>query len=182
MAEEKELSDTQKDNYERLLFAIAVYFSSTLGVDIKKVESYKDLTEGQRTFARKILEKDKTLLKHADSTERLEESEIVKDISKVAQASGNAKQVRWVTVGDGKVCEKCAAWEGKVLYLDDSMSPNVSDAIRSGGLHPRCRCALMELGTQEIPLNPINPRYETRKAANPSVYHSAPRSQGLVFL
>lgn len=81
MSEEKELSDTQKDNYERLLFAIAVYFSSTLGVDIKKVESYKDLTEGQRTFARKIYEEHRPFKRQVEADVRLDEAQVVKDVA-----------------------------------------------------------------------------------------------------
>ena len=58
----------------------------------------------------------------------------------------------------------------------------LQDAINDGFLHYNCRCALQEISTQEIPLKPLNPRYETRAAANPNVYHSSAASTGLVFL
>lgn len=84
--------------------------------------------------------------------------------------------VRWVTVGDDRVCPKCAAWEGKILYLDDALHPSVSDAIAAGGLHFSCRCSLQELGTSEIPIKEPNPRRDDRMRVNPSIFNTVPTS------
>lgn len=114
--------------------------------------------------------------------ERLTEQQIVEDISQLSQAKNDSKKLRIVTVGDDKVCPACAKWQGKVVSLDGSSSPSLDDATRDGFLHYGCRCALQEINTEEIPLKPLNPRYEARAAANPSVYHSSAASTGLVFL
>ena len=85
-----------------------------------------------------------------------------------------------MTVGDDKVCHKCMSWQGKVVSLDGNGEPTLQEAIDDGFLHYGCRCSLQELGTSEIPLNPLNPRYEARKAANPLAYNTTPTSL-LVF-
>ena len=36
--------DTKKDNYERMILAIAVLYASLLGVDIRSQDSYSKLT------------------------------------------------------------------------------------------------------------------------------------------
>lgn len=59
--------------------------------------------------------------------------------------------------------------------------PLVEDFINDHGFHPNCRCALLPIETSEIPLKKINPRYETRKAANPAAYNTAILLSELVF-
>ena len=87
-----------------------------------------------------------------------------------------------MTVGDDKVCEKCAKWNGTIISLDGSSRPTLQDAIDAGFLHYGCRCSLQELKTAEIPLNPLNPRYDERRRANPSAYNSSLNGKRLVFL
>lgn len=113
--------------------------------------------------------------------ERLTEQQIVEDMSQLSQAKNGSKKLRIVTVGDDKVCPACAKWQGKVVSLDGSSSPSLDDATRAGFLHYGCRCALQEISTQEIPLKPLNPRYEARAAANPAVYNSMLNGVVLVF-
>lgn len=59
--------------------------------------------------------------------------------------------------------------------------PLVEDFINEHGFHPNCRCSLLPLETDEIPLkSKINPRYESRRSARPDIYNSVPTTL-LVF-
>ena len=131
-------------------------------------------------FAEKIFKSDPELVKQVDSGTRISEEEIVRDMSKVAQVHSSSKRLRIVTVGDDRVCEKCAKWQGKEVSIDGSSRPSLQNAIDDGFLHFGCRCSLQEISTSEIPLNPMNPRFEARKAANPLIYNTVPTSV-LVF-
>ena len=178
---EKEAEETKKKNYERLLLAIAVLYSNQIGMDIKKQSTYADLTPGQKTFAKKMYEEVPDFAAQVNQGERMTEQQIVEDMSQLSKTKSNSSQVRIVTVGDDKVCPACAKWQGKVVALDGSSSPTLDDATRDGFLHYGCRCALQELPTAEIPLNPMNPRYGTRRAANPAAYNSSLNGVKLVF-
>ena len=177
----KEAEETKKNNYERLLLAIAVLYANQIGVDIKKQDDYSKLTSSQKTFADKIYKSNQLLQAQVESGQRITEEQIVQDVSQVAQTHSQSTVLRIVTVGDDRVCPACAKWQGKVISLDGSSRPSLQDAIDDGFLHYNCRCALQELSTKEIPLKETNPRYEQRKAANPAVYHCAARFNGLVF-
>lgn len=178
----KEVEDTKKKNYERILLAIAVLYADQIGMDIKKQSTYQQLTPAQKTFAKKKYEEVPGFSAQVNQGERLTEQQIVEDISQLSQTKNGSKKLRIVTVGDGKVCEHCKKWQNKIVSLDGSSKPTLQDAIDDGFLHYNCRCALQEISTQEIPLKPLNPRYEARAAANPNVYHSSAVSTGLVFL
>ena len=178
----KEAEQTKKKNYERILLAIAVLYANQIGMDIKKQSTYQQLTPAQKTFAKKKYEEVPGFSAQVNQGERMTEQQIVEDISQLSQTNNGSKKLRIVTVGDEKVCPACAKWQGKVVSLDGSSSPSLDDATRAGFLHYGCRCALQEITTTEIKLNKLNPRYETRAAANPNVYHSSAASTGLVFL
>lgn len=177
-----EAEETKKNNYERILLAIAVLYANQIGMDINKQSTYQQLTPAQKTFAKKKYEEVPDFSAQVNQGERLTEQQIVEDISQLSQTNNGSKKLRIVTVGDGKVCEHCKKWQNKIVSLDGSSKPTLQDAINDGFLHYNCRCALQEISTQEIPLKPLNPRYETRAAANPNVYHSSAASTGLVFL
>ena len=177
-----EAEETKKNNYERILLAIAVLYANQIGMDIKKQSTYQQLTPAQKTFAKKKYEEVPGFSAQVNQGERLTEQQIVEDISQLSQTNNGSKKLRIVTVGDGKVCEHCKKWQNKIVSLDGSSKPTLQDAIDDGFLHYNCRCALQEITTTEIKLNKLNPRYETRAAANPNVYHSSAASTGLVFL
>lgn len=177
-----EAEETKKNNYERILLAIAVLYANQIGMDIKKQSTYQQLTPAQKTFAKKKYEEVPGFSAQVNQGERLTEQQIVEDISQLSQTNNGSKKLRIVTVGDGKVCEHCKKWQNKIVSLDGSSKPTLQDAINDGFLHYNCRCALQEITTTEIKLNKLNPRYETRAAANPNVYHSSAASTGLVFL
>ena len=178
---EKEAEETKKKNYERLLLAIAVLYANQIDMDIKKQSTYQQLTPAQKTFAKKIYEEVPDFSAQVNQGERLTEQQIVEDVAQVAQTKNQSKLVRIVTVGDDKVCPACAKWQDKVVSLDGSSKPTLDDATRAGFLHYGCRCALQEINTKEIPLKPINPRYQTRRAANPDAYNSSLNGVKLVF-
>ena len=178
---EKEAEETKKKNYERLLLAIAVLYANQIDMDIKKQSTYQQLTPAQKTFAKKIYEEVPDFSAQVNQGERLTEQQIVEDMSQLSQAKNGSKKLRIVTVGDEKVCQHCQKWQNKIVSLDGSSRPSLQDAIDDGFLHYNCRCALQEIATTEIKLNKLNPRYETRAAANPAVYHCAARFNGLVF-
>lgn len=154
-----------------MMLAIAVLFSDTLKVDIRKQDEYSKLTPAQKTFVQKIADEHPVIQEHINQPQRVTEQQIVQDVAQVAQTDAKAKTVRIVTVGDASVCEKCHAWENREVSLDENVHPSLQDAINGGFLHYGCRCSLQEIKTAEIPLNKINPRYDERRAANPAAYH-----------
>lgn len=62
----------------------------------------------------------------------------------------------------------------------DGVHQTVQDFINGHGFHVNCRCSLQEIDVGEKPLNPLNPRYDARRAANPGAYNSCENSR-LVF-
>lgn len=176
--EEEFLTETQMDNFERAALAVAVLYSTPLGVDIETQDEYAKLTPAQKTFAEKVIEDTPTLKKAVEADERLDERKIVEEVAGIAKRRGGAKKMKIVTVGDDKVCEKCGKWQDVEVWLDaEDGSPNLDEAIRDGFLHYGCRCALLDVGTAEIPLKEPNPRREERAAANPTAYQSAPKAE-----
>ena len=95
------MTDQQKDNYERLLLAVALYYSGVLGIDVTSVDSYSKLTEQQKTFAKKVVEQNPKIEKQLQKKSRISEQTITKDIAKIAKEdedSGDLKKV--ITAGD----------------------------------------------------------------------------------
>lgn len=85
-------------------------------------------------------------------------------------------------VSDDKTCPDCAAWRGKTVAMrPDGAHDTVQDFINQHGFHVNCRCSLQALDVKEIPLNPLNPRYAARRAANPAAYNQDFPLSELVF-
>ena len=174
MADEKDKQEMS--NYERLIFAIAILYASQLGINIQKQTSYKDLTPAQITFAKKIYEKHPEFELQVESGKRISEEQIVKDTANIAKEN-KSDLVRIVTVGDATTCPKCKKWDEKIVSLsgNDRNYPSLETATKDGFLHFNCRCALLNIETDEIPLkSKINPRYDDRKRARPDIYNSCP--------
>lgn len=168
-----ELTEDQKKNYERAILGIALLFAEDLGIDPKTVDDYSKLTPAQKTFAEKILEKNKTGLKQVAKDKRITEEQIVKIESKAAKQQ-NFNFARITTYGDGAVCPNCSKWQRKIVCLDgtDSELPSLQDAIDDGFLHFGCRCALQKVDVDEIPLKEQNPRRDDRAKQRPDLYNS----------
>ena len=84
---------------------------------------------------------------------------------------------------DSRTCPDCAQWQGRTVVMNpDGVHLTVQDFIDQHGFHPNCRCSLPEIQVQEKRLNPLNPRYDARRAANPRVYNNSALYQRVVFL
>lgn len=179
----EEIDKQEENNYERLIYAIAVLFASQLGININKQTKYSDLTPAQITFAKKQYEKHPEFEQQIKQGKRLSETQIVKDTAILAKED-KSDLVRIVTVGDPTTCPKCKKWENKIVSLSGKNRnyPSLDKAIKDGFLHFNCRCALLDIKTDEIPLkSDINPRYDERKAARPDIYNSTPISHLIFF-
>ena len=179
--------EQQKQNYERLLLAIAVLYAKELKLDISKVEDYSELSEGQKTFVKKIYKEHPSFEKQVLKDQRLSEQQIIKDTQKILKDDdknlvNGSRFAKWVSFGDSKVCNKCKKWENKIVCISGNPQgfPTVDDVIKSGALHYGCRCALLDIDTDEIPLKEPNPRIDQRKQSRPDIYNSTP-TEFLVF-
>lgn len=184
---EDKKNEQQKQNYERLLLAIAVLYAKELKLDISKVEDYSELSEGQKTFVKKIYKEHPSFEKQVLKDQRLSEQQIIKDTQKILKDDDNnlingSRFAKWVSFGDSKVCNKCKKWENKIVCVSGNPQgfPTVDDVIKSGALHYGCRCALLDIDTDEIPLKEPNPRIDQRKQSRPDTYNSTP-TEFLVF-
>lgn len=173
MTEEKDKQEMS--NYERLIFAIAILYASQLGINIQKQTSYKDLTPAQITFAKKIYDKHPEFQLQVESGRRISEEQIVKDTANIAKEN-KSDLVRIVTVGDATTCPKCKKWDEKIVSLSGNNRnyPSLETATKDGFLHFNCRCALLNIQTDEIPIKEPNPRRDERKRARPDIYNSCP--------
>lgn len=182
MAEENKednKNEQQKQNYERLLFAIAVLYAEELKLDISKVEDYSELSEGQKTFVKKIYKEHPSFEKQVLKDQRLSEQQIIKDTQTILKDDdknliNGSRFAKWVSFGDSKVCNKCKKWENKIVCVSGNPQgfPTVDDVIKSGALHYGCRCALLDIDTDEIPLKKPNPRIPERAKIRPDIYNS----------
>jgi hypothetical protein len=130
-----------------------------LGVNIKKIFSYDDLSEPLRKFGETIIQAEQTMQELVDQDEPVWGEDIAKETSKFSAQTVGSKLMRFTTYGDGKVCSKCRPWQGKILAIEpDGVHQTVDDAIAAGAWHPNCRCSLQELSTVAIPRVPPNPR------------------------
>lgn len=184
---EDKKNEQQKQNYERLLFAIAVLYAEELKLDISKVEDYSELSEAQKTFVKKIYKEHPSFEKQVLKDKRLSEHQIIKDTQTILKDDdknliNGSRFAKWVSFGDSKVCNKCKKWENKIVCISGNPQgfPTVDDVIKSGALHYGCRCALLDIDTDEIPLKEPNPRIDQRKKSRPDIYNSTP-TEFLVF-
>lgn len=112
-----------------LLALLAAYNAVTKVVYDNDVDRKRQYTaEGINSSTAKVTEFRRGLHYWADLTDTY--GDIVTDESTLkAYRDAGVKKVRWVTVGDGKVCEICRERNGKV-YSINSIPPK----------HRRCRC------------------------------------------
>ena len=174
MAEEDR--DYSEENRRRMLVALAIL----VGADVEnRPESYKDVPAEAMKRAKEIYERDGLKLT-VEQPARMPERDVQ---IKAAEAGARdaARLYRIVGQDDDKTCRDCAQWRGKTVSMTaDGVHPTVQDFINGHGFHVNCRCSLQELDVGEIPLNPLNPRYAARRAANPGAYNSCENAR-LVF-
>ena len=174
MAEEDR--DYSDENRRRMLVALAIL----LGADVEnRPESYRDVPAQTMKRAKEIYERDGLELA-VEQPARMPEREVQIKVAE-AGARDSAKLYRIVGQDDDRTCGDCARWRGKTVSMAaDGAHPTVQDFINGHGFHVNCRCSLQELDVEEIPLNPLNPRYGARRAANPDSYNSCENAR-LVF-
>lgn len=158
-------TEQEQQNYERMLFAIAVLFANQLHLNTYLQDEYSKLTPAQKTFAKKIYGKDKGIRKLVETDKRISEQQIVEKVADI-QSIGDVKRV--VTVGDQSTCPACKKWQGKLLSLSGAYPglPTLQDFINSDGLHYGCRCALQDVDTKEITRKHV---YNCMSSAKPAV-------------
>lgn len=174
--EEKEEKTKKEENYKKA----ALYVAFLLGMYYKSFDELKAHPNDLQKVNVKIHE-NPNLLDKIQSDEKISDKDIQNEAIKTTEMNG--KYMKIVTVGDQKVCPKCAEWQGKIISVDgsDKKYPSMDDFIKSGGYHPNCRCSAQEISTDEIPLKQnINPRYQSRKQARPDLYNHTPL-KSLVF-
>lgn len=154
MAETDDKTKKKNKNVEKALLYIAVL----LGYDFASFEELAKDKDALETATVK-LHTNKSLLDKIQADSPISNIELNKEMAKTA-IDDNQHLMRVTTVGDGKVCEMCGKWQGKIISIDgaDADYPSLDDYIKSGALHPNCRCSLQELTTKEIPRKPPNPR------------------------
>ena len=170
MTEEKEEKTKKDENYEKA----ALYVAFLLGMYYKSFDELKAHPTDLQKVNVKIHE-NKNLLDQIQTEEKISDTDIQKEAIKATEMNGKLMKIR--TVGDQKVCPKCAEWQGKIISVDgsDKRYPSMDDFIKSGGYHVNCRCSAQEIDTDEIPLKQeINPRYQARKQARPDLYNHTP--------
>lgn len=130
-------------NKTNLLEALALLIGGATEEQISKMEKFSDLPEDVQEKA--IIEYNKQGLdKLAKSKKKLQQPDIQDAMSKIAKTKATAEPqyFKVVNPGDGKTCESCKAWIGKTLSDEDPNYPSTKDFLKSGGMHPNCRCSL----------------------------------------
>lgn len=174
MAEEDK--DYSEENRRRVLTALAIL----LGAEVENSpEGYRDVPKDVMKSAKEIYERDGMKLA-VEQPARIPERDVQIKVAEAGSRDG-ARLYRIVGQKDDKTCPDCAEWQGAtVASAPDGVHQTVQDFINGHGFHVNCRCSLQELDAEEIPLNPINPRYDARRAANPAAYNSCETAR-LVF-
>lgn len=168
----EENKEIRKENRMRMTLALVTQFAKDLGVNIKKIFSYDDLSEPLRKFGETIIQAEQAMQELVDRDEPVWGQDIAKETSRFSAETVGSKLMKFTSYGDDKVCPKCRAWQGKIIAIEpDGEHETVDDAIAAGAFHPNCRCSLQELNTLEIPRVPPNPR----------AHNSEPALETLVF-
>ena len=175
MTEEKDYTD---ENKKRMLIALAIM----LGANIEnKLSEYSNIPKPILAEAKRIYI-ERQLKSIVEKPERISERDVQIQIANKG-AADKIELYEITGVKDQSTCKDCAKWQGKkvAMHKGNHNYPLVEDFINDHGFHPNCRCALLPIETSEIPLKKINPRYDTRKAANPAAYNTAIHLSELVF-
>lgn len=119
-----------------------LYIAALLGYDFA---TFEDLAKDQDALetATAKLHTNKSLLDKIQSGSPISNVDLNKEMAKTA-IDDNQQLMRVTTVGDGKVCQMCGKWQGKIICIGGAVKgyPSLDDYIKSGALHPNCRCSL----------------------------------------
>ena len=146
MTEEENRREEEKKNRDQLLIALLLLMNPKL--DEKSITSISDidpvLVDKANYKLDQYLKKDSRIADLGDEqpidVSKLTKSEILTTAQDIANVK--SKYYKVVTVGDNRVCDKCKAWNGKIISDDDPNYLSYDDLEKSGALHPNCRCYL----------------------------------------
>lgn len=168
MAEEKDYTD---ENKKRMLIALAIM----LGANIEnKLSEYPNIPKPILAEAKRIY-LERQLKSIVEKPERISERDVQIQIANKGVAD-KIELYKIAGVKDQSTCKDCAKWQGKkvAMHKGNHNYPLVEDFINDHGFHPNCRCSLIPIETDEIPIKEPNPRRDERKRARPDIYNSCP--------
>ena len=135
------LSDDDKENKKKMLFALAVGLGSTAA-------SYEELTADEIVEANKLY-KTSNIEKKVETGAPIDEHLVQALV--VASLKDTTEYFTIVNPGDGKTCDACKEWIGQIVTVhgEDPRYRTVDDFIKSGGLHTNCRCTLQKISVKK---------------------------------
>ena len=135
------LSDDDKENKKKMLFALAVGLGSTAA-------SYEELTADEIAEANKLY-KTSNIQKKVETGAPIDEHLVQALV--VASLKDTTEYFKIVNPGDGKTCDACKEWIGQIVTVhgEDPRYRTVDDFIKSGGLHTNCRCTLQKISVKK---------------------------------
>lgn len=153
MTEEYKRREEEKKNRDQLLLALLLLMNPNL--DETSITSTSDidpvLVDKAKSKLDEYLKKDSRIADIDDEqpidVAKLTKSEILTTAQDIANVK--SKYYKVVTVGDNRVCDKCKAWNNKIISDDDPNYSSYDDLEKSGALHPNCRCYLKPVEKKE---------------------------------
>ena len=135
------LSNDDKENKKKMLFALAVGLGSTAA-------SYEELTADEIAEANKLY-KTSNLEKKVETGAPVDEHLVQALV--VASLKDTTEYFKIVNPGDGRTCDACKEWIGQIVTVhgEDPRYRTVDDFIKSGGLHTNCRCTLQKISVKK---------------------------------
>lgn len=135
----------RNENFERALLFLAVL----MGMTYKSYDELKQVPEDMNRVIAELHTNPK-LLKMTQIDDEVSDAKIEKESVETYKSnyqqvdSGYNNLMLVITKGDGKVCDACAKWNGKVICIDgrNGKYPTLREYMSSGAFHPGCRCAL----------------------------------------
>lgn len=153
----------REDNKKRMMLALAVM----LGADVSSYEQLADGEASKKTKSAfeesKKLYEDRKLAEKIEVDDRVPEQEIQIQAAKAGFQDEGSEYFKIVNVGDERTCDACKQWIGEIVSVsgNDPRYKTVDEFIKSGGLHPNCRCSL-----QKTTIKAITPRGIEKLAMN----------------
>ena len=144
--EEKKIREQEKKNRDQLLLAMLLLMNPSL--DETSISSISDvdpiILDKAKSKLDEYLKKDARIANLEDEqpidVAKLTKSEILTTAQDIANVK--SKYYKVVTVGDNRVCNKCKAWNNKIISDEDNKYPSYEDFEKSGAAHWGCRCFL----------------------------------------
>ena len=158
--EKKKKEEQEKKNSDQLLLALLLLMNPNL--DETSISSISDvdpiILDKAKSKLDEYLKKDARIADLGDEqpidVSKLTKSEILTTAQDIANVK--SKYYKVVTVGDNRVCDKCKAWNGKIISDDDPNYSSYDDLQKSGALHPNCRCYLKPVEKKAMNSENIN--------------------------